>query len=97
MSVDVCLCPLNVKTVNQIRQPNAVKARRSFNFFLNYCKTLRHVMQLTKGSSHYNNGINKPANMADIKTTEINTETQELILKYYKLPDQHLKTAYYPS
>ena len=28
------------------------------------------------------------------KTTEINTETQELILKYYKLPDQHLKTAY---
>ena len=30
------------------------------------------------------------------KTPEINTETQELILKYYKLPDQHLKTAYYP-
>ena len=26
--------------------------------------------------------------MADIKTTGINIETQELILKYYKLPDQ---------
>ena len=43
-------------------------------------------MQLTKGSSHYNNVSNKPA-----KTTGINTETQALILKYYKLSDQLLK------
>ena len=33
--------------------------------------------------------------MADIKNNwNKYTETQELILKYYKLPDQHLETAY---
>ena len=32
---------------------NAAKAWRYSNFFLNYCKTLIHVMQLTKGSSPY--------------------------------------------
>ena len=46
---------------------NAVQARRSNDFYLNYCKTLIHVMQLTKGSSHYNNVSNKPAEMANIK------------------------------
>ena len=55
--------------------PNAVNARRYSNFFLNYCKTLIHVMQLTKGSSHYTTmsaiNLHRPIS----NTTGINTET----------------------
>ena len=49
-------------------------------------------MQLGKGSSHY-----KPMSAITLyrrpisKTTRIYIETEELILKYYKLPDQLLK------
>jgi len=49
-------------------------------------------MQLTKGSTTMS-AINLHR-WAISKTTGINIETQELILKYYKLPDQHLETAY---
>ena len=69
--------------------PKAVKAKRSFNFFLNYCKTLIHVMQLTKGSSHYTtmSAINLHR-WPILKTTGINIETHQLILNYCKLSDQ---------
>ena len=57
--------------------PKAVKAKRSFNFFLNYCKTLIHVMQLTKGSSHYTTMSAINLHRWPISnTTGINTETQ---------------------
>ena len=63
--------------------------KRSFDFYLNYCKTLIHVMQLTKVSSHYRTMSAINLHRWPISnTTGIITETQELILKYYKLPDQ---------
>ena len=46
-------------------------------------------MQLTKGSSHYTTmSAIKLHRWPLSKTTGINTETQELIFKYYKLPSQ---------
>ena len=53
-------------------------------------------MQLTKSNSHYNNVSNNLHRWPISNTTGINTETRELILKYYKLPGQWsaIETAY---
>ena len=54
-------------------------------------------MQLTKGSSHYNNVSNKPAEMANIKHNWNKCRNSRAEILILQISWSAAETAYYPS